>query len=97
MRYDVWRLSDGALIVELQHQALQDFNTRVVAPLRPVEAITHPYRGLHPKFIVGGAAYIMETHLLGAIFTQELKEHVANIGDEGDKVTAALDLMFTGF
>ena len=36
-RFDVYRLADGGLVVDLQADLLSDLKTRVVAPLLPLD------------------------------------------------------------
>src|SRR5438045_5527093 len=82
-------------LVVLQADALAHIGSRVVAPLVSPKKIQF-FERLLPEVTVDGAKYVIAIPDLGAIPTGELKSPIANLEQEGYRIIAAIDLVFTG-
>lgn len=80
----------------LQHDLLDQLQTRVVAPLLPPEAAGPPIRGLCPEIPVDGARYVLMPQLMATLTLAELGEHLGSAEAERNEVIRALDLLTTG-
>lgn len=96
-RFDVHRLKSGALVVDLQSSIIDGLETRVVAPLLPLEEFPRPVARLNPEFDVDGMRYVMVTHMLGAISSRDIHATVSIFAIHNDAIIAATDFLFQGF
>ena len=97
-QYDVYEApGGGGLWLDVQTDFIGGLNTRVVAPLQPVDVDYPPTGRLNPIFRVGDADYLLEPQMLAAVPENILKSPIANLCDHFAEVTAALDLVFHGF
>ena len=94
-QFDVYRLSGGQLVVDLQTDLIGITASRVVAPLRPVGRYA-AFPGLTPEVRVEGAGYIVRVQEMAAVPGTELRERVANLGDDRDAIKRALDILIDG-
>lgn len=97
-QYDVYpdRSGDGWLL-DLQTDLLDGLNIRTVAPLMTPDRAPTPGRRLNPHFIVLGRRVVLVTQYLASVPEGALETPVANLSDESDAITAALDMLFHGF
>ncbi len=96
-RYDVYRMTNSSLVVDLQSDQLYFTNTRIVAPLLPREAYEKPIHRANPELIVNDKVFILLTHFLSAVRTNELRLRIANLAHEQYVINSALDMVFYGF
>lgn len=97
-RYDVYVAPDGSgLLLDVQTDLLDGFDTRLVAPLIKASAALQRIKRLHPVFEIGGESYVMATQLLVAAPQSVLGEAKANLADRHDEIIAALDMIIHGF
>ena len=97
-RFWVYRLGlDGSLAVDLQANILEGLQTRVVAPLVPVEHVKQLVPRLNPKFDVGGRQMVLLTEFTATVPLKELSDTVMNLSHRADDITAATDFLFQGF
>mgnify|MGYP000418354751 CR=1 FL=1 len=97
-RYDVYRAPDGVgWLLDVQADVLDGLNTRVVVPLLPAPQAPKPARRLNPVLLVEGREAIMVTQFMSAVPQTLLRAQVGNLGDRGDEVALALDMLFSGF
>lgn len=82
-------------VVVIQSQFLAHFRTRVVVPLVPKTEIK-PVARLNPIVTIGGKELYFHPVELAHIPTEMLREHVANLDADRDRLVAAIDLVFTG-
>ena len=71
----------------------------MVVPLRSADQFAEvkiPER-LMPTLDVNGTACLMETPKLAAVPQRVLKQPVASMADEQDRILAALDFLFQGY
>lgn len=96
-KYDVYRLSNGTVVVDCQSDYIGLFDTRLVIPLLPPGEDAAPVARLQPLLRVGDDELILTTHLLAAIPKRELGRPVATLDRHSDAIDAALDMLITGF
>ncbi len=84
-------------LLDVQSELLDIAQTRVVVPLLPVRQTPQAIARLHPVFEIGGEELVMATHLIATVPTSILTELRGDLSVEGDKITAALDMLFQGF
>ncbi|PBB44627.1 plasmid maintenance protein CcdB [Mesorhizobium sp. WSM3866] len=98
-RYDAFAASgiEGAYLLEVQSDLLDNFKTRVVVPLLPLASAPPPMRKLHPVFEFNGRKLVMATHLIATVAATELGENRFNLAKHHDEIVAALDMLFQGF
>lgn len=96
-QFDVFRMTDGELVLDVQTQLLGSFDTRVVVPLMlPTDApIRHPR--LNPAVEIDGRTYVMVTQYMIAIDRRELRTRIDNLDRYYDQLKRAYDMLFNGF
>jgi toxin CcdB len=101
-QFDVCELRRGvqsrpvALVAILQHSALDDIQTRVVAPLHETKRF-RPVSRLHPTITLNGVAYVLAVEQLAAIDMSQIGPVRASVAHLRDQIVQALNLLFTGF
>lgn len=98
-KYDVYRDPRGTenLLLSIQSDIFDQFDTRMAIPLLPEHPHRTPLRKLNPVFVVGDRRYALYTQLMLSVPASALKDRIANVGDHRDEITAALDFLFQGF
>lgn len=97
-KYDVFPNPSGdGFLLDVQTDLLGDLNTRVVVPLMPESRAPKPATRLNPVFEIKGEPVVMVTQFLAAVPVGVLKPPVANLADEFDKITNAVDMLMQGF
>jgi len=98
-KYDVYRDPRGSenLLVCIQADLFDQFDTRMAIPLLPEQPHIAPLRKLSPVFTVEERRYVLHTQLMLAVPASALRVRVANVEAHRDEITAALDLLFQGF
>ncbi len=96
-QYDVCRLKGrkDQLVVVLQHDLVDDLETRVVAPLtdKPYQRLI---AGLRLAVDFEGAKLVLQIDRLAAIDRRELGSVTGNLAAEEERIKNALDLVFLG-
>ncbi len=92
-RFDVYRLSDGGLVVDCQADFLEDIGTRFVIPLGPRSGGAPPNPRINPEFEVDGEALVLVTQFASTIRTSELKRRVGSLDHEHLRITGAIDVL----
>ena len=96
-QFDVYRMADGELALDVQTDRLGAFDTRLVVPLMlPAEAPVR-HRRLNPMLDIGGESYVMVTQFMIAVDRPELGKPVDNLDRYYDDIKSAYDMMFNGF
>lgn len=99
-QYDVFAIRTGSTnrpyLMVLQHDAISDTETIVVAPC--VAEMRGPIvKRTIPKVMIGGEPYRVLVQEISAISRRSLTgAAVANLAAHRDEFTAAIDLLFTG-
>jgi len=83
-------------LLDIQTNLLSGLDTRVVVPLVRSASFGRPVSRLHPAFAVGGAEFIMATHLLAAVRRQSLGAFVASLDEQRDAIISAIDVLWSG-
>lgn len=97
-RFDVFENIGGAgYLLDVQSDLLSGLNTRVVVPLLPIAVAPSPARRLNPVFRIGGQELVMATQYMAAVPEQELRSGVGSLAEKQDEISAALDMLFSGF
>jgi len=96
-QYDVHRLADGRLVVDMQASSLAALPTRMAAPLVPTGEGPTPLAHLEPVFAVEGVACAPHAGEMAAIPRSVLSgPPVATLAGEAYRITRAIDFLFTG-
>lgn len=97
-RFDIYRsrISDGFLL-DCQADVLAALNTRLVVPLLPEGRIPQFDRRLNPIVMIEGKSFAMITQAAVSVPISQLGEPAGSLADHGFTITAALDMLLTGY
>ena len=96
-QFDIVRLTGGELAIDCQSDLLEGINTRFVVPLRrPADAPPRRDR-LNPVFQIDAEDWVMVTQFAGAIARSDIEGRTGSVASEYLMVTAALDMLISGF
>lgn len=97
-RFHVHRLKTGdGLVMDLQADFLDNLETRVVAPVLPLERIGCPFVRLSPVLEIDGRTYVVVIPSLASVPRQMIGDPVADFSVLRDEFIAATDFLFQGF
>ena len=103
-RHDLHRMNDsGSLVVVVQSDLLGALASVVVAPLIALDGTGQgasgyrPASRLNPVFAVEGRPHALATEFLAAVPVAVLGPRLGSLAHEADAITAALDMLFSGF
>lgn len=80
----------------IQSDLLDEFPTRMVAPLVRPTALGVPATRLNPTFQIDGEPAVMLTQQLGAVPKRALKQKVASLERQRQNIIAAIDFLLGG-
>ena len=92
-QFDVFRLSDGSLVLDCQSDAIHSYETRLVVPLIEPEPDAVTMARLHPRFDLNGEAVVMVTQFATAVRKQELRTKVTSLDHEHIRIIDAIDVL----
>ena len=92
-RFDVYRLTDGGLVVDCQADFLADIGTRFIVPLMPLDDAPPANARINPTFDLEGERLVLVTQFAAAIRTSELRSRVGSLDAEHLSVTGAIDVL----
>jgi toxin CcdB len=97
-QFDVYSLPNdqGMLFVDLQSGAVDEFNTRLMAPLIPLDPGIKPLRRVNRELTVDSRTFLFMPQLMSAVRTRDLGKPIGNIEDQRDRIVGALDVLFVG-
>ena len=95
-QFDVFRLQNGILVVDLQTDLIGINASRIVAPMREVGSFS-AISALTPEVEFTGKAWIVRVQELAAVPGGELQDHVGSLREERDALKRALDILIDGF
>jgi toxin CcdB len=97
-RFDIYRsrASTGYLL-DCQADVLAVLNTRLVVPLLPEGTIPQFDRRLNPSMVVDGKRFVMVTQAAVAVPVSQLGKLAGSLAEEDFTITAALDMLLTGY
>jgi toxin CcdB len=94
-QFDVFRLKNEMLVVDLQTDLIGIEASRIVAPLREAGRYAM-FPGLTPQVEIGGQAWIVRVQELAAISGTELRQPVTSLSFHRDALKRALDILIDG-
>jgi toxin CcdB len=94
-QFQVFRLRDGLLVVDMQTDLLGLDASRVVAPLRGAGRYT-AFPGLTPEVSFDGARWIVRVQELAAVPASELGSAVGTLADHRDALKRAMGILIDG-
>ena len=94
-QFDVFRLKNGMLVVDLQTDLIGIEASRLVAPLREAGRYV-AFLGLTPKVEIKGTAWIVRVQELAAVPGAELRDRVTSLAADRDALKRALDILVDG-
>lgn len=94
-QFDVFRLADGMLVVDLQTDLIGIEGSRIVAPLR-AQGSHAAFPGLTPVVEIDGQAWIVRVQELAAVPGHDLKSRVGTLESMRDELKRALDILIDG-
>lgn len=94
-QFDVFRLTGGLMVVDLQTDLIGIEASRIVAPLREAGRYA-VFPGLTPLVEIDGTAWIVRVQELAAIPGAELRDAVTSLAAERDALKRALDILIDG-
>ncbi|WNO53838.1 CcdB family protein [Stakelama saccharophila] len=96
-QFDIVRLAGGELAIDCQSDLLRDIATRFVVPLRKMPDAPPRRERLNPIFTVGDAEWVMVTQFASAVRCEQIDATIGSLGNDYLRVTAALDMLISGF
>lgn len=97
-RFDVFpNPNDDGYLLDVQTDLLGGLNTRIVVPLMPAAKAPKPAKRLNPVIDINGEAHVMVTQFMAAVPASMLKTATANLDENAEDITNALDMAFFGF
>ncbi|TKA94743.1 plasmid maintenance protein CcdB [Cereibacter changlensis] len=94
-QFDVFRLTSGQMVVDLQTDLIGIDASRIVAPLREPERYA-AFPGLTPLVEVEGVPWIVRVQELAAVPVAELRSAVGSLSEYRDALKRALDILIDG-
>ncbi|MFX0543643.1 CcdB family protein [Roseovarius sp. S4756] len=94
-QFDLYRLSSGQLVVDLQTNLIGIEASRLVAPLREAGHYA-AFPGLTPPVMVEGVAYIVRIQEMAAVPRGELGVSTGSLAKHRDALKRALDILING-
>lgn len=94
-QFDLWRLKDGLLVVDLQTDLIGIDASRIVAPLRDAGRYA-AFPGLTPVVEVDGQRWIVRVQELAAVPAAELRNRAGSIPEMRGPLKRALDILIDG-
>lgn len=94
-QFDLFRLKNGQLVVDLQTDLIGIDASRIVAPLREAGRYA-AFPSLTPTVEVEGVMWIVRVQELAAVPGAELREAVGSLADHRDALKRALDILIDG-
>lgn len=94
-QFDLYRLTCGQLVVDLQTDLIGIDASRIVAPLRDAGQYA-AFPGLTPYVEMDGATWIVRVQELAAVPGGELRQAIGSLAHHRDALKRALDILIDG-
>lgn len=94
-QFDLYRLKNGQLVVDLQTDLIGIDASRIIAPLRDAGRYT-AFPGLTPMVEVEGASWIVRLQELAAVPGSELIVPIGSLAEQQDVLKRALEILIDG-
>ena len=95
-QFDLYRLADGMIVVDLQTDLIGLEATRIAAPLRE-EGVYAVFPGITPVVSVEGRKWIVRLQELASVPASELRARIGSIASQRDELKRGLDVLIDGF
>ncbi len=95
-RFSLHDLPGGGRVVNLQSDFLEWTDTRVVAPLVPVDQGPPPAKHLNPVFALEDGEFVLVVQSMAAVRTSSLGPEVGDLSEHQDVITRSVDMVFQG-
>jgi toxin CcdB len=97
-QFDFFRMPDGGgFWVDCQTDWMDNYDTRFVIPLVPMEIAPQPSAAqLNPRFAIKGREHSLLTQFAGTIPAQDLEQFSGSLESERYAIIKALDFLITG-
>ena len=97
-KFEVYKNPEGAgYLLDVQADLLSHLNTRLVVPLLPLSEAPTPAKILNPTFEILGEKVSLVTQFMAAVPCSLMREKIGSLSACRDEITAAIDLLITGF
>ena len=96
-RFSLHDLRGGGRVVNLQSDFLDWADTRVVAPLVPVDQGPPPARHLNPVIALDDGQFALIVQSMAAVRVSALGPAMGDLSEYQDQITRAVDMVFQGF
>jgi len=96
-QFDVYRMADGELVVDVQTDLLGSFDSRVVVPLMLPADAPIKHQRFNPEVVIEGKTYVMVTQFMIAVDRPALRDRIDNLDRNYDQLKLAYDMLFNGF
>jgi len=96
-KFDLYRSKDGTVLLDCQSDLLDHLNTRFVVPLAYPDDAVQVDRRLNPLLDVKGDEMLMLTHFAAAIPVEQLGVRMGSVTEQEWPISAALDVLISGF
>lgn len=91
------RSRSDILLLNVQHDLMDQLKTRLVAPLLPESVFGRPADRLNPVFDVLDERYVMDTANLVGFPLSRFGAQVDNLSSETERIIGAIDFLTCGF
>ena len=96
-QFDVYSLpGTNMLFIDVQSGAVDEYNTRLLAPMIAPEPNLKPLRRVNRELRFQSRIYLFMPQLMSAVRTKGLGASVGSVADQRDRITSALDVLFLG-
>ena len=95
-QFDVYRLADGTLVVDLQTDLIGLDATRIVAPLREEGRYTS-FPGLTPVVAIDDRIWVVRVQELASVPGKQLRTRIGSLAGRRDEIKRGLDILGDGF
>lgn len=96
-RFSLHDLPGAGRVVNLQSDFLDWADTRVVAPLVPMDQSPPPAKHLNPVVTLDGEQFVLIIQSMAAVRASALGPAAGDLSDHQDEITRAVDMVFQGF
>lgn len=96
-RFSLHDLPGGGRVVNLQSDFLDWVDTRVVAPLVPIDQGPPPAKHLNPVIVLDDGQFVLIVQSMAAVRASALGPATGDLSEHQDVITRAVDMVFQGF
>lgn len=96
-QFDIYMLTDGLHVVDVQSDVIRLTGTRMVIPLIEMDDDAGVVDRLTPRLPMAGGDMLLATHLTTAVLDHELRRPVGSLREHDYAIKMALDMLISGF